>query len=294
MCSHSVSFVEDGPPVYPLDTPDLVITDDDNSFLLRATLVLVYNDQLPAGVQDQLFGVSNERFNVTRNSLTELVVEAVGPQRLITLQTDFVEFLRTIGFSTDDQAPFVTRNLSLVVEEFPLGEVLSLPFFLPIEVLPVNDRPIYSPLTNTEATGNETGMYDEILNDYLPQESHNLGFNASLLVSQSEVFDVDSQSPVAPDFIGLAVTKASVLETLGVWQYWSLADSDWIDIPEDISSCAPLLLNPSQNIRFSPAPNREKLDGVAGIQFRVWDGSSVDISADCVNGTLEVTAGKLI
>lgn len=283
MCSYSVSFVEDGPPVFPLDTPDLTIADDDNSFLLRATLVLVSSDQLPTSVQDRLFGVSNDRFNVTQNSLSELVVEAIGPRRLITLHADFVEFLRTIGFSTNDQAPFVTRNFSLVVEEFPLGEVLSLPFFLPIEVLPVNDRPIFSPSTNTE-----------VLNDYLPQESNNLGFNASFLVSESEVFDVDSQSPVATDFIGLAVTVANALESLGVWQYWSLDESEWINIPGDISSCTPLLLNPSQNIRFSPAPNREKLDGIAGIQFRVWDGSSVDISADCVNGTLEVTAGKQV
>lgn len=235
--------------------------------------------------------MSNDKFDVTQNSLTELVVEAIGPRRLITFQTEFVDFLTTIGFLTDDQAPFVTRNLSLIVEEFPLGEVPSLSFFLPIEVVPVNDRPIFNS-RNEDILGE--AMIAQSLQDYLPQSTNNPGFNASFVVSESDVTDVDRQSPEAADFIGLAVTSTSALESLGVWQYRNTADTEWIEVPDNISSCTPLLLNPNQNIRFSPSPNRDKLDGVSSVVFRVWDGSSRDIYTDCVNGTLVVTEGEWI
>lgn len=37
-CSYSVTYVEDSDAIFPLNTSDFSISDDDNNFLLRATL----------------------------------------------------------------------------------------------------------------------------------------------------------------------------------------------------------------------------------------------------------------
>ena len=271
--------MEDGVPVYPLNTDELRVTDDDNAFLIRATLTLVNSNLLPSDVMDQLFATSNDRFSVSQNGTSELVVDAIGSQRLITSQQDFVNFLKTVQFTTDDQAPDVIRNLSLIVEEFPVGEAPSSPAYVPITVLPVNDRPILQSSLLAEAT----------LDDYL---SSNQGFTASFLLSNSSVDDIDRRSSISSDFIGLAIVLTSHPDSLGVWQYWSVAEMDWVDFPVELSNCYPLLINPDTRIRFSPVPNIAKEDGPAGIQYRAWDGSSEEFL--CMNDTLELTAGKLI
>ena len=274
--SYSVNFTEDGEPIYPLDVEDFRVEDDDNSFLLRATLTLE-NNNIP-GVVDQLFASSNDRFNVSQNGTTQLVVDAVGPRRLITRQEEFVNFLRTVQFTTDDQAPDVVRNLSLVVEEFPIGEAPSRPFNISITIIPVNDRPILNSGRVVEPV---------IIDDYL---SSNQGFAPSFLLSDVDVFDIDSRSSSSLDFIGLAVVSASYSDSLGVWQTWSDDESTWVDFPADLSDCYPVLVSPEMRIRFLPAPNEDKEDGVATIEYRVWDGSSD--SSDCLNDTLQCTPGK--
>ena len=265
--------------MFPLDTPLLQITDDDNQFLYRATLTLV-NDLPPSDVTDQLFGFNTNQFSLSGNGTRTLVVQAIGPFRYITPQSDFIDYLRTIGFTTNDQAPFITRNLSLVVEEFPPGEAPSDPYYLPITVTPVNDRPIF--------TRSDSARTEAVLDDYLPQETNNYGFNASYLISEEEVQDADRRSPLSTDFVGLAITGTMAPDNLGVWQYWS--EGAWLDVSSDLTSCAPLFLSPSQRLRFSPQPSLEKTDGRASIQYRVWDGSSELV--ECVNDTLEVTAGE--
>ncbi len=277
--SHTVVFVEDGSPVYPLDTPLFKISDDDNIFLLEATLTLI-NEQ-PSDVTDQLFANSTDRFEVMGNGTRQLLIRAIGPSRFTTRQSQLIEFLRTVGYTSDDQAPYVSRNLSIVVAEFPVDEAPSAPFYLPITITPVNDRPVYT---------QSSSAITMVTLDYLPQETNIPGQNASFLISDNEVVDIDRVSPISDDFIGLALTMKMAPAYLGTGQYW--IDGEWRTIPSDLTSCNPLLLRPDQRLRFSPAPNVEKRNGEVYIEYRVWDGSSDVVGGVCANNTLQVTGGK--
>lgn len=277
--SYSTTFTEDGDSIYPLNTAGFFVTDDDNMFLIRATLTLENANPLYPDVTDQLFATSNNHFNVSQNGTSQLVIDAIGPQQLITLQTEFVDFLKTVQFTTDDQAPEVLRNLSLVVEEFPVGEAPSRPAYITITIIPVNDRPIL----------NSSLISDDTLDRYL---SSNQGFVASFLLSNSNAIDVDRRSSISLDFIGLAIVSNSHSDSLGFWQYWSRNDMDWVNLPVNISNCYPLLANPDTRIRFLPEPNLAKEDGMATFEYRAWDGSSQDFF--CENATVELNASKLI
>ena len=227
---------------------------------------------------DQLFATSNNRFNVSQNGTTQLIIDAIGTKRLITSQPEFVDFLKTVQFITNDQAPDIMRNLSLTVEEFPLGEATSSPAYVPITVVPVNDRPVIQSSQVSVTT----------LDDYL---SSNQSFTPSFLLSSSDVFDIDRRSSTSNDFIGLAIMSTSQPDSLGVWQYWSEEEMWWIEFPVDLSDCLPLFVRPNERVRFVPQPNPTKEDGIATIGYRAWDGSSEII--DCsVNDTLELTYGK--
>ena len=272
-----VNFKEDGGSIFPLNT-SFNVTDDDNIFLLRATLTLENSDNLPSDVIDLLFAASTDRFNVSQNETSQLVVEAIGPQRLVTFQSDFVNFLRTVQFTTNDQAPEVVRNLSLIVEEFPIGEAPSRPAYVSIIVTPVNDRPVLTSSLVTEI----------VLDDYL---SRNEGFLPSLLLSNSSVIDVDSRSSISTDFIGLAIVSTSFQEFLGDWQYLSEDGMNWISFALNISNCYPLFVDPDMRIRFLPQPNFAKEDGTVAIEYRAWDGSSRELM--CMNDTLELSSGRL-
>ena len=264
---YSRSFNEDGSEIRPLDTDQFFITDEDNSFLLQATLNIENADLLPPGVQDQLSISSTAIFNVSGSGTTSLFIEAIGPNRLITTHPQFVNFLRGVTFRTNDQASNLVRNLSVVVEEFPVGEAVRVPAYIPIRVLPINDQPI---LLSSQIT-------QDLLVNYLPQETQNLGFNASFLLSPNDVMDVDRLSESARDFLGLAVVDVGVVPpSLGVWQYRANEDSPWRDLPANLSRCSPLLADPATRIRFSPSPSVEGESGMTSLTFHSWDGSSVD------------------
>lgn len=257
-----MSFVEDGPAIFPFNSTELSITDEDNVFILRATMKIENSASLPANVSDELVASSTDAFRVSGSGNTTLVVEAIGPSRYITTHQQLVDYLReNVAFMTNDQAPYIVRNLSIVVEEFPLGEAALSFTYIPIYVIPVNDQPI---LNSTQVEG-------AILMDYLP-ETENIGFNTSFLLSLSDLQDSDMRSPSSQDFIGLAITAQRVPPCLGAWQY--RVGSDWIDFPPDLSLCNPLLVGPSTRIRFFPSPNYDKADGIADFTFHAWDGSS--------------------
>ena len=277
-CRHSDIFVEDGELINPFNASDFSITDDDNIFLLRATIRLENNDLLPQDVTDQLLAVSNDRFNVTGSGTTELVIDAIGGRRLITTQQEFVDFLKTVQFTTSDQASDTVRNLSLIVEEFPLGEAPSSPAYVPIRVITVNDRPVLLSSLVTESA----------LDDYL---STNPGFSPSFLLSVSDVFDNDRRSSISNDFVGLAIVSTSQPVSLGVWQYWTVEEMRWIEFPVNLSNCFPLFIRPNERVRFVPLPNQAKEDGAAMFEYRAWDGSSEIVDCD-VNDTLLLTPGK--
>ncbi len=278
--SHTVVFIEDGLPVYPLDTPLFEIFDDDNVFLFQAMLTLI-NEQ-PSNVTDQLFATSTDRFEVIGNGTRQMLIRAIGPSHFTTFQSQLIEFLRTVGYTTDDQAPYVSRNLSIVVAEFPVDEAPSAPFYLPITITPVNDRPVY--------TQSSSALTMITIDNYLPQETNSPGMNASFFISDNEVVDIDRVSPISDDFIGLALTMAMAPAYLGSWQYW--VGGEWRNVRSDLTSCSPLFLRPEQRLRFLPAPNVEKMNGDVRIEYRVWDGSSDIVGGACVNDTLQVTGGK--
>lgn len=271
---HSDTFIEDGNPINPLDVSGFSIDDDDNIFLIQAIVTLENSNLLYSDVSDQLFAMSNDRFNVTGNGTTQLMIDAIGGRRLITTRPEFVDFLKTVQFTTDDQAPDVVRNLSLVVQEFPLGEAPSSPAYVPIMVKPVNDRPVLQSSQVLETT----------LDDYL---SANPGFTPSFLLSSDDVIDIDRHSSISNDFIGFAIVSTSQPDSLGVWEYWN---KRWIEFPVYLSDCNPLFISPTERVRFVPLPNSAKEDGVATLEYRAWDGSS-NITCD-TNDTLSLTPGK--
>ena len=266
--------MEDGEPIFPFNTSSFDITDDDNILLLRATLTLD-NTGIATGVNDQLLATPTSSFNVTGNGGTLLVIEAIGPRRLLTTHDDFETFLQTVHFTTNDQAPHVVRNLSLVVEEHPLGEAPSRPAVVPIMILPVNDRPILNSTQRSRAT----------LDDYL---QINPGFYPSFLLADTDVIDIDRSSPISQDFIGLAIISAQAASGSGVWQYWN---GTWSDFPA-ISDCFPLLVAPEERVRFVPLPSYVETPGSvserAALEYRAWDGSSRELV--CVNRAVDNTS----
>ena len=180
---------------------------------------------------------------------------------------------------TDDQAPYIIRNLSVIVEEHPLGEAPSDPAVVPITVVPVNDQPILNSTQRTVAS----------LDDYLP---NNPGFYPSFLLSDTDVMDVDQRSPISQDFIGLAIISTQATSGIGVWQYWNVT---WSDFPT-VSDCYPLFLAQGERVRFLPAPSYDDIHGnaygSAVLRYRAWDGSSQEVV--CMNETVDITEGMHI
>ena len=275
--SYSVEYIEDGDPIFPFDIPEFSISDDDNFFLLIATVTIENADEITTtNYTDQLYIPAIDpanlfQFSIDGNGTSRIEITATGALRLFTPRDEFVILLRNVSFVTDDQAPYIVRNLSLIVEEYPLGETgPSLPGLINITVTPINDRPSLVSSQVSQAS----------LDDYLPQDVNNPSFNTSFLLLEKDVEDVDRNVPNPTDFIGLAIV-ATDDGGIGTWQYWY--NGSWVAI-----ECSPLLLSPEVRVRFSPAPSVNKLDGDVSITYRAWDGSS---NVACDNGDLSFTEG---
>ncbi len=270
-------------PLFPLNIPTFNITDDDNAFLMQAIIVIENSDAIrDSNATDSLFipgsAVDSFMVQVSGNGTSRVEITASGPRSMYTLRPDFVEYLRQLSFTSDDQSPFIVRNLTVTVEEFP--SIVSQPTSFYIEVIPVNDRPVLR----------QSSVSELILDSYLPQEISNPGFNASFLLPEDNynVIDIDRNAPNAADFIGLAVINEENGD-LGVWEFWD--NGAWVEFPA-ISDCLPLFLRPDQRVRFLPAPSYSKLDGNASFTYRVWDGTSSSLM--CLNGSVEITEGTII
>ena len=269
-----MSYVEDGPPVLPLNTAGLSITDEETVQLRRAILTIENTD---TAANDQLYASLSSTFVLTGNGTTELIIDPSPGREFLTTQDQFEEYLRTVWFVTDDQAPYIVRNLTLVVGKVPNALVTSSPAVIPISVIGVNDRPVLLSSQMSEAA----------LDNYIPQEVNNLGFSPSDLLSETDVMDVDRNSPITRDIIGLAIT-GYINGGVGRWQYWY--KESWVDFPpSSVSDCSPLLINITTRVRFRPIPNFSKEDGNASIVYRAWDGTG---NTSCENGTLNINEGK--
>ncbi len=267
---YNITYTEDGSAV-SVFADNFQITNEENALVVRTTINVAYSTNLLPGVQDVLSSTtSSDRFSATFNpSIPSLVIDAVGPLRLLTTQDQMRDFLRGVMFSTNDQAPDVSRNLTVVVEELPLGRGPLVPTIIPIDVILTNDQPILTP---------SPGIRIAALMEYLPQATLNTGFNTSFLLTDDDVVDLDRVSRNTQDFIGLAIIdmflESKSQTTLGEWQYYYNM-SEWRPFP-DVSYCDPLFASPSTRIRFSPFPSLDKENGQASITYLAWDGSSRD------------------
>ena len=226
---------------------------------------------------DSLFAERSDTFDVTGNGTTELVINPSPGREFLTTQDQYEEYLRTVTFTTDDQAPFVVRNLTLVVGKLPNAMVTSSPAIVPITVVAINDQPVLL----------SSRMLELTLDDYLPPEENNRGFLPSYLLSEMDVVDVDRNSPISNDIIGLAITEA-VNDGVGAWQYWY--NGSWVSFP-NTSDCSPLLVKETTRVRFWPSPSPSKEDGNASITYRAWDGTDCTDGISCDNGTVLTTEG---
>ena len=218
---------------------------------------------------DRLLATGNTAFAVSGSGTSHLTVTATGPRELFTLQEDFVQFLKTVSFESNDQAPFIVRNITLVVQEFPTEtSPPSLPAVIPVVFIPVNDRPVIVSTERSQAT----------LTDYLVVEM-NEGFYPSFLLSESDVQDVDRASPIAPDFIGLAITAYTGSDS-GSWMVW--INTTWLPL-SSVSECSPWLISSDARVRFVPNPDPSKADSQASLLYRAWDGTPV--LDECTNNT---------
>ena len=225
---------------------------------------------LPVGVRDQLLATGNSQFEVNGSGTSRLSITATGPRRLITTRDEFVDFLKTVSFVSDDQAPYIPRTITVVVQEFPIEtSPPSLPAVVPVTVTPVNDRPVIVGIQRLRAN----------LTNYIPVSSND-GFNVSFLLNEADVMDVDRESPEAPDFIGLAITGYTGNDS-GSWMVWE--NGTWLPL-SSVSDCNPALVSPDGRIRFLPYPDPLKADTQVSIVYRAWDGSEVigcvDINSD--------------
>ena len=113
-CRYNLTFTEDGSAV-SVFADNFQITSEENSLVARATITVTYSRDLLPGVQDVLSSTTFlDRFNATFDaSVPSLVIDAVGPFRLLTTQDQMRDFLKGVTFSTNDQAPDVSRNLTV-------------------------------------------------------------------------------------------------------------------------------------------------------------------------------------
>ena len=226
-------------------------------------MMCVYCVALPVGVTDRLLANGNDNFRVEGSGGSELVITATGPRQFLTTQGDFIEFLKTITFVTNDQTGSSGHTVTLVVQEHPLAtSPPSLPAIIQVVIIPVNDRPVIISTQQVQAS----------LTDYIP-ESLNRGFYPSFLLNESNVEDVDS---VVPAFVGLAITAVT---GSGQWMVW--INDTWVSL-SSVSECTPQLVAPEARIRFVPSPDPRKADTQASLVYRAWDGTSL---IQCVNNT---------
>ena len=213
------------------------------------------------GVRDQLFATGNDQFQVLGSESYQLTINAT---ELNTVQSEFVNFLRTVMYVTDDQSGSSEHSISLVVREHPLdSSPPSEPAVIPVVIQPVNDRPV---LLSTQRS-------EHILTDYLPQ-SANEGFSPSFLINGINVDDVDSDPP---PFVGLAITASSD-NGRGSWMVWD--NGTWVSL-SSVSDCSPQLVSPDDRVRFVPSPDYSKTPSQASLVYRAWDGSTSQI--DCTD-----------
>ena len=268
--AYSFTYTEDSGAELVSNTT-ISIMDSDNSRLRKAMIYISNTPTEFGSITDSLRigpGFTDRSLfrSISGEATNSFSVETRVPQ----LHSVFTSLLSNILFETNDQATDITRNLTLVVQEFDNDP--SLPAVIPILIEQLNDRPVF--ISEPLVTG-------ATLDDYIP---NNEGFDPAYLLDDSVISDPDSAYPPNPDFIGLAIFNYSSnaviaggfssSEEIGVWQYWE--NGSWVNFMP-VSECSPLFIFEAQRIRFKPSPRMEKEDGLANISYWVWDGTSTTV-----------------
>ena len=264
-------FVEDSSYTSISDSADIYIVDEDSVFLYQARIEILNTPSEYGTVIDMISLPVTlvDKFTIDGNGTSSII--ATG-KSLNLRHDDFIQLIKGIQFQTDDQATNITRQISVVVEEFPLNEPgPSIPILIPVNMLQLNDRPIFITAL----------VHEEILDNFIPPETANPGFFPSYLVNESVVNDPDSLFPFNPDIIGLYIFYVNNAE-IGNWQYFSNGEK-WINL-SNVSDCEPLLLKNNERIRFLPSNDIISQSGATPFfNYSVWDGTSTDI---CNEGSI--------
>ena len=272
-----VSFTEDdsSPINVATDSVQIDISDEDNIFLYQARFNVTNTPSQYGSIIDTLFLPVNDQFTITGSGVGNGIITATAKTLSVYHET-FVELIKSLQFRTNDKSTNITREISVVVEEYPLGEAgPSAPVMIPVRIIQKNDRPVLDgPPLITQDT----------LQDFLPSEIVNNGFLPSHLIDATVVSDIDSAFPPNPDIIGLAIFALDD-GGIGHWQYWW--EGDWVDAV-NVSRCAPLFLRDDQRIRFLPQTTQD--GGLVSFNYSVWDGTSKNVcEAGVVRNDSEVS-----
>ena len=98
--NHTVYYLEDNPEsVFLFNSTLLSISDQDNSFLAQAT-ILITNQ--PIGIEDKLFIPGFSEFTILGNGTHQIEVTSLADQLP---HQSFINIVNEISFSSNDQAP---------------------------------------------------------------------------------------------------------------------------------------------------------------------------------------------
>ena len=227
-----------------VDTSALSITDTDSVYLASATITLV--ELLNGNAETLKVDTSGTTLVANYNAKTG-VLSLTAPSGRETL-TNFQKVLRTICYGNDSEAPSaIPRTVRFVISD---GSTESPPANAIIDIEPVNDAPLLdnsSPLHLSDIKEDDINNPGNLVGDLLNKQGSSL------------IDDLDG--PLE----GIAIVSAN--NNGGKWQFKTA--SIWIDVG-NVTAQTAVLLDPSAQIRFLPAP---QFSGSASISFRAWDQS---------------------
>ena len=98
--NYTVDYLEDNSePVFLFNTTLLTISDQDNSFLSQATIVVTNQ---PIGIEDVLYVLGNSEFGILGNGTNQVRIVSLADQLP---HQSFIDIVDGVSFSSNDQAP---------------------------------------------------------------------------------------------------------------------------------------------------------------------------------------------
>ncbi|KAI6650772.1 hypothetical protein LOD99_7823 [Oopsacas minuta] len=134
--NYRVNYFEDSVQSLLLFDNNISISDQDNSFLVQATINITNQ---PTDIEDALFSPINPDFIVNGNGTRQLNASAISDQLP---HEAFLNFVGGVSFRSKDQAPYILREITLFFTEFPTNRgIQSNSIVTSVNIIPVNDQP---------------------------------------------------------------------------------------------------------------------------------------------------------